>query len=259
MKSLICFAIAFISLSPVLAAVDTNVTKRVNIKDIPPEERQAIILRLTGGMIGKPGTKQGKIVYVNAQKTVPRQWIEQSTELFNVLFRKKLRYDIEVRDGAFVFPSPKIEGEASLFVIDDPAMPSLLAAPENRWAMVNVSALRSGDGEKPQFFEARTKKAIMRGAALLCGAQDSAYPRCLLTCMTKPEQLDVNPDTRLPVDVVSRFQKYLAGYGVKPEEFKPYRKACEEGWAPKPTNELQQEVWNEVHEIPSKPLTIEKK
>lgn len=256
MNKLICVVLMTFTASSVVAVTSTNGVKRINLKDIPKEERQALILRLTGGMIGKPGTMQGKIVYVNAQKTFPREWIEQTAGLFNDLFRKKIRFDIGVKDGEFSFPNPKIEGEASLYIIDDPGMPTLLAAPENRWVMVNVTKLRLGEGAKPQFYEARVKKTIMRGAAILCGAQDSSYPRCLLTCKTEPSQLDINPDTRLPVDVVGRFEKYLAGYGIKPEQMKPYRTACEEGWAPKPTNKIQQEVWDEVHALPSDPIKI---
>ena len=29
------------------------------------------------------------------------------------------------------------------------------------------------------------------------------------------------------------------------------------GWAPQPTNEVQRAIWDKVHAIPDKPLTIE--
>ena len=38
-----------------------------------------------------------------------------------------------------------------------------------------------------------------------------------------------------------------------------YRKACQEGWALAPTNDVQKAIWKEVHSIPDKPMTIEYK
>ena len=31
----------------------------------------------------------------------------------------------------------------------------------------------------------------------------------------------------------------------------------QQGWAPAPTNEVQQAIWDKVHQIPDKPITIE--
>jgi hypothetical protein len=34
--------------------------------------------------------------------------------------------------------------------------------------------------------------------------------------------------------------------GIKPARMTTYRKACEEGWAPMPTNSVQKAIWDEV-------------
>ena len=52
-------------------------------------------------------------------------------------------------------------------------------------------------------------------------------------------------------------KKYMAARGVTPHYRCPYFKACEEGWAPAPTNEYQRAVWEKVHAIPDKPMKIE--
>ena len=232
-----------------------GVTNTVNITKLSREERaklKEVFANYEGGRLGRPGTKQGKIVYVNAQKRASVDLIKaQITEI-----NKHLNYDIEIVEGAFSLPSPEVKGEATLFVVDEPACPSLLVAPENRWAMVNVAGLVSGEGEKPQFFEARVRKELTRGFCLLAGAQDSSFKMSLTGCKTKPEQLDVHADCRLPVDVIRRFGPYLEGYGIKPEKFVTYRKACEEGWAPVPTNDVQKAIWDEVHTIPDQPIKI---
>ena len=36
-----------------------------------------------------------------------------------------------------------------------------------------------------------------------------------------------------------------------------HKKACQEGWAPAPTNDVQKAIWEKVHAIPDKPMTIE--
>ena len=36
-----------------------------------------------------------------------------------------------------------------------------------------------------------------------------------------------------------------------------YRKACQEGWAPAPTNDIQKAIWDKVHAVPATPMKIE--
>ena len=248
-------AVMFAALAMAATAAEP-VTNVVNITKLSRAERaklKDLFSRYEGGRIAKPGSKRGKIVCINAQSRAKPEWIREQISDIN----QKLHYDIEFKNGEFALPSPKVEGEANLFVIDDPIMPSLLSAPENRWAMVNVAGLVAGDGAKPQFFEARVKKELTRGFCLVAGAQDSGFKMSLMGCMTKPEQLDTHADCRLPIDVIKRFRPYLEGYGIRPEKIVTYRKACEEGWAPQPTNDIQRAVWNDVHAIPDKPITIE--
>ena len=122
--------------------------------------------------------------------------------------------------------------------------------------MVNVAPLAKGAGEKPQFFAARVQKELTRGFCLLAGAQNSGYPDALVGCMTKPEDLDRFMDCRLPIDVMNRFAPYLKGYGITPRVYSTYRKACEEGWAPAPTNDVQKAIWDKVHAMPTEPIKI---
>ena len=207
----------------------------------------------TGGRLIVPGSLKGKIVYVNAQKRAPEKWLTDNAEVF----KKSTKFAIETAQGEFSFPNPKIQGDASLFVVDDEKLPPLLSAPESRWAMVNVAPLAKGAGEKPQFFAARVQKELTRGFCLLAGAQNSGYPEALVGCITAPEQLDKFADCRLPVDVLARFPAYLQGYGITPAIESTYRKACKEGWAPQPTNEYQKAIWDSFHELPTKPVKIE--
>ena len=236
------------SVVTVVTNADGKIVRKVNRARL-----DAIMEARTGGKIAVPGSMKGKIVYVNAQKRAPRKWLEQNADTFG----KATRLTIVVSDGKFEFPSPAIQGEASLFVVDDPKLPPLLSAPESRWAMVNVAPLAKGAGEKAQFFAARVQKELTRGFCLLAGAQNSGYPDALVGCITKSDELDKFADCRLPIDVMNRFAPYLKGYGITPKIYSTYIKACQEGWAPPPTNDVQRAVWQKVHAIPDKPIKIE--
>lgn len=236
--------------TPVVSVVtnaDGKIVKRVNRARL-----NQLMYQRNGGKIAKPGTKMGTITYVNAQQAAPVKWLEANASVF----AQKCKFDIKVSKGEFVLPMPKVIGEASLFVVDDPSLPSILHAPESRWCMVNVAPLKTGSGEKPQFFAARVQKQLTRGFSLLAGAQNSGYPDALTGCITKPEQLDKFADCRLPIDILNRFPSYLKGYGITPEIQTTYFKACQEGWAPAPTNDVQKAIWDKVHAMPTAPIKI---
>ena len=239
--------------APIATASATTPSDARNIvKHLPKGKLDEIRYRRTGGMLVKPGTQNGRIVYVNCQEAVPQDWLVTNA----TVFAQETRFKVDVSKGKFAFPKPTIVGNASLFVIDDPDMPTLLAAPEDRWVAVNVAPLKAGAGEKRAFFAARVNKELTRGFCLLAGAQDSNYPNALVGCVTKAEDLDKFFDCVLPVDVPARFPNYVKGYGVTPAEITTYRMACQEGWASAPTNDVQKAIWDKVHEMPSEPLKI---
>lgn len=256
MSRIVVIAAVLLGLSVVgHAAVATVQTGRRGISLEERARRRArmeqVLGEKVGGMIARPNTQKGTVVYVNCQTRVPKVWIDELI----AYFREETRFDIGYREGAFVFPDPKVEGNATLFVIDDERMPALLVAPENRWAFVNVA--RIAEERRPAFFEARVKKQLARGFAYLCGASDSQYPRALTRGIVDEADLDKNADYRLPVDLFRRFNSYMAPLGVTPEVLVTYRRACEEGWAPAPTNKFQQAVWDKVHAVPKNPMKIE--
>lgn len=232
--------------------------KKPPVDEAERQARRAYIqdrmMRSTGGKLVRPGTRTGEIVYVNCQKRADRRLLEESA----AYFVENAKCNIAVKDGTFDFAKPQIQGSLSLFIVDDEKLPVLLVAPEDRWAIVNVAPLAKGRGEKPAFFEARVKKELTRGFALLCGAMNSRYPNTLTGGISATEQLDKHIDERLPVDVIMRFATYLEPFGVKPAVETTYRRACQEGWAPAPTNDYQKAVWESVHTMPDKPITIKK-
>ncbi len=212
---------------------------------------QEILMKKVGGLVARPGTQKGEICFVNAQNRASQGWIDEVADYF----REESKFKITCKTGVFDFVQPKIEGNVTLYVIDDEKMPVLLVAPADRWAFVNVAKIAKK--KRPAFFEARTKKQLSRGFAYLCGAANSQFPMALTRGMTSDAELDENMDYRLPVDLFQRFRTYLAPLGVTPKVLVIYRKAVQEGWAPVPTNEYQKAIWDKVHAVPSKPIKIE--
>ena len=212
---------------------------------------EAVVNQRVGGFIERPGTAKGVITYVNCQQRAPKAWIDESIAYFSEVTKFKISYAV----GTFDIKNPKVDGNVSIFIVDDEVLPTLLIAPENRWALVNIAQIARE--KRPIFFEQRTKKELSRAFAYLCGATASRYERTLTRGITSQEELDKNPDYELPMDVVQRFWDYMKPLGVIPVQRTTYLKACQEGWAPQPTNDVQKAIWNQVHAIPDKPMTIE--
>lgn len=215
----------------------------VHKKPMTPEEKalrkayyEKRFLEHTGGKILRPGTRQGQVVYVNCQKRADASWLEESRGYM----AEYSKFNVSMVDGSFDLANPKVEGNVSLFIVDDEKLPSILVAPESRWAVVNVAPLAKD--AQPSFFAARVKKELTRGFCMLCGAANSQFPRALTGGITKPADLDVHPDYRLPVDLERRMASYMEPFGVTPAQMVTYRQACQAGWAPAPANDYQKNV-----------------
>ena len=74
--------------------------------------------------------------------------------------------------------------------------------------------------------------------------------------VTKVSDLDAITESSLPVDVLSRFPEYMKSLGVTPARQVRYRDACQQGWAPQPTNDYQRVIWEEYHSEPTEPIRI---
>lgn len=218
-----------------------------------PEARQRYMMHRFGGLLFDTRRQKGKVAIVNAQSSASSEWLKEAADIF----AKDVMITLEVVPGSFSFPKPELRGEVTVFIVDDPAMPMSLAALEEHWAMVNVALLKT---DKTPFFKARVMKMATRAIALLLGGADSQYPLCLMGNVNNVTDIDKFMDSRLPVDVVDRFKKNMPPLGIRPYEITTYRKACDEGWAPAPTNEYQKVIYEkakaEQSETPTNPITI---
>ncbi len=78
--------------------------------------------------------------------------------------------------------------------------------------------------------------------------------------VTTAADLDSLFSERYTFDFVQGMSKHLPNLGIKQFTRTIYKKACEEGWAPAPTNDYQKAVWEQVkadkERGPTSPITI---
>lgn len=135
---------------------------------------------------------------------------------------------------------------------------TVLVAPEQHRVQLAVSWLVS-DSPKADKRAARLGVELTRAVAMSFGCGISMFLPDVMVNVENARDLDrltsapIGPSTSNVIDDAAR------RLGMKKIVYASYRKACQEGWAPAPTNDVQRTIWKEVHEIPSTPLTIEKK
>lgn len=240
MKSLV-FAIIVLTLAGSVSAEP--------LSDAERQRRHELRMMKTGGVLRDVRNQRGRVVIVNCQTAADERWIRNGAKVL----ADCLRISVDVMRGSFDLLRPELQGEATVFVVDDPKLPISLIAPEARWSVLNLASFKDA---KRTYFETRTTKALSRALVPLLGGSDSQYPCCVMGNVLKPEDLDKVPSSQLPVDVIARMEKNMKGLGLGQWSETFYRQACREGWAPAPTNKYQKAVWDQVHSIPDKPMKI---
>lgn len=240
-RTKLAFAIALI-----VGGVATSFTQEVaETAAESASDRMAARIAKAGGEIIKKGTFLGKVSVVNQQSRLSTADCEAVTKMI----AEATQCNVVVDDG---------KGAAiTLTIIDDPTAPILLLATEDHWGKMNVAKLVDdlpGERAKAKFFAPRGRKMLLKGLSLLMGGGASQFPGNVMNTTTV-RQLDMVQES-LPIDMIDIYKDYLKPLGVTPAEKTTYRKACREGWAPAPTNDVQKAIWNQVHESPSEPIKI---
>jgi len=149
----------------------------------------------------------------------------------------------------------KANANAGVFIVDSATMPRIMLAPEDGWAIVNAQALNA-DGPDRKTLVNRVNVELVRAFTYICGCSTD-YRSVIMSPVGSLADLDKIPSARfLPVNI-DQMGKQLDIFGIKPRVVKPYKAACEEGWAHEPTNKIEKAIWDKVHTLPSNPMKIE--
>lgn len=258
MKKLI-FTCCAIVVACALAADPPKVKHKKKSEMTPQEliEAKAEMLKRTGGMILVQ--QKGEVKFINLQKTVSNEIVTAISESIGKVLRinsgveaKAVDFDI-TKAGDLLAES---KANACIFWADDPRLPMSLIAPESKWALLNIAALNA---DKPDMakLNKRAQKMAMRVSAILLGAATSKYRGSALESIQSVKDVDNMAGNVLLPDSLMAISNHLPKLGITQGRVIAYRRACMEGVAPSPTNDIQKAVWDQVHAIPTKPIKIE--
>lgn len=262
--------LALIASAMVFTAFANNVPAKKDEKEDPAvraariKEKKRVFL---GDVVRKPDSMKGTISIVSAQEAVPCSEISDAVELV----RKTGKFNFQISSMPASNPwnlesvaniCSKNGAQVTIFIVDDDKTPASLVAPEEHWAVINVRKVGKGLPDnatlRKRMLAIRTRREFIRTFVLLCGGGASQFPGNLMDA-AKVEDLDTVEEF-IPVDIPPRYTTYLEKIGVTPAYEKFYYLACKEGWAPQPTNEIQQAIWNRVKERkergPTNPIHI---
>jgi len=117
-----------------------------------------------GGIAVQQGSKQGCIGFVNAQSKIPTSEIIKVVSNLKKLFSQDMRIHSGKVKG---LPNRKEVESAGLtiavFAVDDPSLPTLLAAPEERWSLVNVAKIHKDTFSATADFNTGVRRGTCRG------------------------------------------------------------------------------------------------
>lgn len=240
MKSLILLVAATLS----LAAFSDDEPAKTGVKP----KRNPMLVK-TGGFIQRPGVKPGVIAILNAQKDVPEADLAEVSKRLE----KMLHVTVPVKASDFkgcakdMAAAFKADGsDFAVFVVDcDAGAQTIGIFPDQKFAFVNIAPLRA-DGGEGAFLRARTRKELARAFLYLTGGASSQSDNNVMGPLFGGKDLDKIGDDAIPVDVIARVYKYLPQSGCNTRTTVPYRTAVTEGWAPAPTNEYQQAIWDKM-------------
>lgn len=129
-------------------------------------------------------------------------------------------------------------------IVDNASMPGLAAYPEEALAVVNVAKYRCDDEGR---FSRRITRELWRAFGFAMGAYADQPQGDVLQAVFSNERLD---KVRSPILSPMRSGGVIRAaheLGLRPMQPTTYEVACQEGWAPPPTNDLQRAVWNRLN------------
>lgn len=146
--------------------------------------------------------------------------------------------------------------KGAIWIVDDDSLPVCLGATESGWGVLNVAPILA-DTPDAATSQARLQKYLARLFANIHGVGDSKMmPSCVMRCAVDMPEIDKMRCTELSPEALGKIKTYMQRAGYKRKHVGTYYEACEEGWAPAPTNEIQKAIWEKVHQLPTKPMKI---
>jgi len=183
MKRLLFATLALATAGALYAKVDPEMAEKVRrakerFAAMSPKEQEEYrwkkAMKRFGGWLTKEGSGKGQIAFVDTTSKLPAGWLEKA--IYEIEDLVQCRMVAQTSTNAVTLANASKEllrshSAAAVFLVDDPALPSLLVAPESDWAFINLAALSEGNPDEKKFLF-RVEKEIWRTFGYLCGAAD---------------------------------------------------------------------------------------
>ena len=237
--------------------VDNTVTKQKRRK--PP--RHHLTSRPSGGLVEKAYSGNVFRVY-NAQNSIPENDIVRMTREMRINTHlpiectiAKIKGEVTLSNIISLVKSSEGVGASAILVNSD-KLPVIMFSPDQRWGILNITPLMVDNPSKEKFCQ-RFSKAYWNVVARTLGAGTSSFPGCVIMPFSNQKELDAITAVRPCPESFNKMVDTASKYGIDMLKINTYRRACEEGWASDPTNDIQKAIWNEVHAAPKTPMKIE--
>ena len=231
---------------------------RSEVDALSPDVRRAYFKRTSelhsGGIVEKPGVGSGSFLFVDSTESLTASMFVRD---FNMLDRTlkispKILRGNPVSVETATTAMKKLNANAAVFVVDNPALPRLITASEEGWAIVNIGKLKV-DNPSKEVFEKRITVEAIRGLAQIFGSGNAGMS---MSAITSLKDIDDLQHPGFPPSALKMCQIQMKKLGFEPKVVASYRVACKQGWAPAPTNEVQQVIWEQMHAKPTEPMKI---
>lgn len=202
----------------------------------------------------------GKFLFVNAQKKIGDDVLAKPIAAIAGNFAIDVRkVNGETPDLRAVPAALKgLGAKGAIWIVDDPSLPISLVAVEDGWGLLNVARLLADSPDATKLAK-RVSKFIHRTFANVNGIGDSTMmPACVMKQAVGVAGVDALVCATYSPEACSKISSFLMMSGYKRCNRGTYYDACEEGWAPAPTNAVQKKIWDKVHQLPTKPLVIQR-
>ena len=129
--------------------------------------------------------------------------------------------------------------------------PRLSVFPEDRIGLINADRFSS------ILLDKLLLREIWRTIGFTGGTGYAPYRGCVMQpAFNDNEIAGLMGDVLQPM-TLQPFRKFETRFNMKRSRMVPYELACEQGWAPAPTNYVQKAIWDRVHAAPKNPMKIE--
>ena len=222
-------------------------------------ENRPEVLKKTGGFVDSPAAGTAIVVVDARAKSggAPDQFATVYRDLSKMLVTVE---KTPLKEGTcpVTLAAERLAAHKAAFamvVIDEEKYSGLMVIPEDRLVVVNAAKYK--EGTDPVRREERVIKELWRGLGFVSGIGYAPFKNDVFQPVYTIPELDALEYQVMQPMNFQRMYGALAKAGITRGRRVPYRVAVREGWAAQPTNDYQRAVWNEVHAIPDKPITIE--